>query len=149
MIFQKNDKPLPSTGGSVDHIGFSVTDLDATLARLTADGATVETPARDVPGLFKLAFVNDPWGVRIEVVQDSAKLGLHHVHLRAPNPETALAWYVDKIGGPVAKFKDRIDGINLGGVWLLVQKGEAAPSAGRASITWASGRRTSTPLWPA
>lgn len=132
VIFQKNDKPLPSTGGSVDHIGFSVTDLDATLSRLTADGATVETPARDVPGLFKLAFVNDPWGVRIEVVQDAAKLGLHHVHLRAPNPETALAWYVDKIGGPVAKFKDRIDGINLGGVWLLVQKGEAAPSAGRA-----------------
>lgn len=132
VIFQKNDKPEPSSGSSVDHIGFSVTDLDVTIARLIADGAKLVTPARDVPGLFKLAFVDDPWGVRIEVVQDSAKLGLHHVHLRAPNPETALTWYLDNVGGPVGKLKDRIEGLNLGGVWLLVQKGEATPTAGHA-----------------
>jgi catechol 2,3-dioxygenase-like lactoylglutathione lyase family enzyme len=132
LIFQKNDKPTPSSGSVLDHIGFSVTDLDATMKALEADGAKVTTPARDVPGLFRLAFVDDPWGTRLEIVQDAAKLGLHHVHLRAPNPETALAWYASTFGGTIGKFKDRIDGLNYGGVWLLAQKGDAAPSAGHA-----------------
>lgn len=132
FIYQLNKAAKPSTGGSVDHIGFSVTDLDATLTALAADGAKVVTPAREVEGLFKLAFVEDPWGVRLEVVQDAAKLGLHHVHLRAPDPTAALAWYVDKFGGAPGKLKNRIDGINYAGVWVLAQKGEATPSAGTA-----------------
>jgi catechol 2,3-dioxygenase-like lactoylglutathione lyase family enzyme len=132
LIFQRNEKAGPSAGTSVDHIGFSVADLDKAMAALAADGATVTTPARDVPGLFKLAFVDDPWGVRLEIVQDPAKLGLHHMHLRGPDPNASLAWYVDKVGGSVTKLKDRIDGVNYGGVWLLVQKGDAVPTAGRA-----------------
>jgi len=132
VIFQRNEKAGPSSGTSVDHIGFSVPDLDKTMAALEADGAKVTAAARDVPGLFKLAFADDPWGVRLEIVQDSAKLGLHHMHLRGPDPNAALAWYVDKIGGSVGKLKDRIDGINYGGVWLLVQKGDAVPTVGRA-----------------
>ena len=132
IIFQKNESPQPSSGSAADHIGFSVKDLDAALKDLQADGAKLVTPAREVEGLFKLAFIEDPWGVRIEVVQDPAKLGLHHIHLRAPDPSAALAWYVDKIGGKIGKLKDRIDGINYGGVWLLVQKGEATPSPGHA-----------------
>ena len=132
FIFQRNEKALPSSGSSVDHIGFSVTDLDATLKALESGGATIVTPARDVAGLFKLAFIEDPWGVRVEVVQDSARLGLHHVHLRSPDPAATLAWYVDKFGGAIGKLKDRIDGINLGGVWLLVARGDATPSRGRA-----------------
>jgi catechol 2,3-dioxygenase-like lactoylglutathione lyase family enzyme len=132
VIFQKNEAAQPSTGSVLDHIGFSVTDLDATVRNLVADGAKVVTPAREVAGLFKLAFVEDPWGVRIEVVQDPAKLGLHHVHLRAPNPAAALAWYVDKVGGAVGKLKDRIEGVNYGGVWILAQQGDATPSQGHA-----------------
>jgi len=42
----------------------------------------VVTPVRDLPGLFKLGLVEDPWGTRIEVVQSPEKLGLHHVHPR-------------------------------------------------------------------
>lgn len=132
VIFQKNEKPTPSSGSVLDHIGFSVADLDATMKALEADGARVVTPARDVAGLFKLAFVDDPWGTRLEIVQDAVKLGLHHVHLRAPDPNAALAWYTSAFGGTIGKLKDRIDGINYGGVWVLAQKGEATPSAGHA-----------------
>jgi lactoylglutathione lyase len=132
VIFQRNEKPQPSSGSVLDHLGFSVPDLDRALTALASDGARIVTPAREAPGLFKLAFIEDPWGVRIEVVQDAEKLGLHHVHLRAPDPAAALAWYVANVGGPAAKLKDRIDGVNLGGVWLVVQKGEATPSAGHA-----------------
>src|SRR5947207_2319603 len=97
-----------------------------------AAGGKVVTPARDVQGLFKLAFVEDPWGTRIEVVQDPEKLGLHHVHLRAPDPAAALAWYKEKFGGDTAKLKDRIDGLKYSGVWILVQRGDASPSEGHA-----------------
>jgi len=132
LIVQKNEAPKPSAGSVVDHIGFSVQDLDATMRQFAADGVKITTPARDVTGLFKIAFVEDPWGTRIEVVQDSAKLGLHHLHLRAPDPAAALAWYVDKFGGKAGKLKGQIDGVQYGDVWLLAQKGEAVPSAGHS-----------------
>jgi hypothetical protein len=44
-----------------------------------------------------------------------------------------LAWYHEQFpAGVVGKLKDRLDGINFGGVWLLVSRGEAAPSRGRS-----------------
>jgi catechol 2,3-dioxygenase-like lactoylglutathione lyase family enzyme len=132
VMFQLNAKATPSAGTVVDHIGFSVVDLDAAVKGLEADGAKITSPPREATGLFKLAFVEDPWGVRIEVVQDSEKLGLHHIHLLAPDPAAALAWYNDKIGGTVGKFKDRFEGLNYGGVWLLANKGETKPSQGTA-----------------
>jgi predicted enzyme related to lactoylglutathione lyase len=133
LIFLRNNgNAQPSAGSAIDHIGFSVADLDAKMKELEAAGAKVVNPARDVPGLFKLAFVDDPWGTRIEVVQDSDKLGLHHVHLRGTDPNAVLAFYKDKFGGETGKLKDRIDGIKLSGVWLLVQRGEAVPSEGHA-----------------
>jgi catechol 2,3-dioxygenase-like lactoylglutathione lyase family enzyme len=132
IIFQQNATAKPSTGSAIDHIGFSVKDLDSTMKALEADGARITTPVRDVAGLFRLAFVEDPWGVRIEVVQDPAALGIHHVHLRAPDPAAGLKWYADAFGGTIGKLKDRIDGIDYGGIWVLVQKGEATPSRGSA-----------------
>jgi catechol 2,3-dioxygenase-like lactoylglutathione lyase family enzyme len=130
LIFLRNDKGQPSAGSALDHLGFSVTDLDAKMKELEAAGVKVVTPLRDVQGLFRLAFVEDPWGTRIEVVQDSEKLGLHHMHLRAPDPAAVLAWYKEKFGGESGKLKDRIDGLKYGGVWLLVQRGDATPSEG-------------------
>src|SRR5712691_3247791 len=132
LIFLKNDKGQPSTGSALDHLGFSVADLDAKMKELEAAGVKIVNPVRDVAGLFKFAFIEDPWGTRIEVVQDPAKLGLHHVHLRAPDPAATLGWYKHKFGGETAKLKDRIDGLKYSGVWLFVQRGDAVPSEGHA-----------------
>src|SRR5215831_3344975 len=132
LIFLKNDKAQPSAGSALDHLGFSVADLDAKMKEFESAGVKVVNPVRDVAGLFKLAFVEDPWGTRIEVVQDADKLGLHHVHLRAPDTAATLAWYKEKFGGETAKLKDRIDGLRYSGVWLLVQRGDAVPSEGHA-----------------
>lgn len=132
LIFLRNDKGQPSTGSAIDHLGFSVADIDAKMKELEAAGAKIVNPVRDVPGLFKLAFVDDPWGTRIEVVQDPDKLGLHHVHLRAPDAAATLTWYKEKFGGETAKLKDRIDGLKYSGVWLVVQRGDATPSDGHA-----------------
>jgi catechol 2,3-dioxygenase-like lactoylglutathione lyase family enzyme len=132
LIFLKNDKGLPSAGSALDHVGFSFADLDAKMKELEAAGVKVVTPVRDAQGLFKFGFVEDPWGTRIEVVQDPEKLGLHHVHLRGPDPEATLGWYKQKFGGETGKLKGRIDGLNYSGVWLLVQRGDAVPSEGHA-----------------
>jgi catechol 2,3-dioxygenase-like lactoylglutathione lyase family enzyme len=132
LIFTRNEKALPSEGSAIDHIGFTASDVDAKVKELEAAGAKVLTPARDAPGLFRLAFVQDPWGTKIEIAQLSDTPGLDHVHLRAPDPAQALAWYKEKFGGESAKLKDRIDGLKYGGMWLLVQRGDAVPSDGHA-----------------
>jgi catechol 2,3-dioxygenase-like lactoylglutathione lyase family enzyme len=132
LIFLKNDTGQPSTGSALDHIGFSVADLDAKMKEFEGAGVKIVNPVRDVAGLFKLAFVEDPWGTRIEVVQDPDKLGLHHVHLRGPDPAAVLAWYKDKFGGETAKMKGRLDGLKYTDVWILVARGDAVPSEGHA-----------------
>src|SRR5437773_3669048 len=132
LIFLRNANGQPSSGSALDHLGFSFADLDAKMKELEAAGAKVVTPVREVAGLFKLAFIEDPWGTRIELVQDPEKLGLHHVHLRAPDTAATLAWYKDKFGGETAKLKNRLDGLRYSGVWVLAAQGEATPSEGHA-----------------
>jgi catechol 2,3-dioxygenase-like lactoylglutathione lyase family enzyme len=144
MFLQKADA-APSAGSAIDHVGFSVPDLDAKMKELEAAGAKVTTPARDVPGLFKLAFVEDPWGTGIEVVQDPELLGLHHMHLRSPNPDEAFAWLLSNFGGQKTQLKGRLDAVKYSApgfsdMWILVTKGEAQPSIGHAidHIGWRS-----------
>ena len=123
--FIKDDAAKPSAGSAIDHIGLSYANLDEQMKVLSANGAKLVTPVRDVPGLFKLGFVEDPWGTKIEVVQDTEQLGFHHVHLNVPDPAKVLSWYQDAFGGERAKLKGRIDGLRYGGVWLLANASAA------------------------
>lgn len=119
----------PSAGSVVDHLGFSFLDLSATVEKMRANGAAVEGEIRDVPGLFPLVFVVDPFGTRLELVQEPQHLGLHHIHLRAPDPTVALDWYEATFGGVRKNMKGRLDGILYpGNVWILVSRGETFPS---------------------
>ncbi len=132
-------------GTGVNHIGFAYADLAAKMAELEAvgvrgsgvrlqrfdDGSTL----RDVPGLFKHGFIFDPWGTRIELVEDSGRQGFHHVHLSAADPAAALAWYRETFGGKAGKLRGKLDGLLLGNVWLLAAQhpaGAPAPTRGRA-----------------
>lgn len=145
FMFLRKADAAPSAGSAIDHVGFSVPDLDAKMKELEAAGVKVTTPTREVPGLFKLAFVEDPWGTRIEVVQDPELLGLHHMHLRSPNPDEAFAWLLANFGGQRTQLKGRIDAVKYSAtgfsdMWILVTKGEATPSIGHAidHIGWRS-----------
>ncbi len=145
LMFLPKADAKPSSGSAVDHIGFSFADLDAKMKEFEAAGVKVVTPVRDVPGLFKLGFVEDPWGTRIEVVQDPDLLGLHHVHMRGPNPDEVFAWLQAKFGGERTKLKGRIDALKYSAagfsdMWILVQRGDAEPSEGHAidHIGWRS-----------
>jgi lactoylglutathione lyase len=133
IMFLRGEDRRPSAGGVIDHLGFSFPDLAATVAEAEAAGATVTTAVRDVPGLFKLAFLVDPWGVRLELIEEPQHLGFHHIHLRSPDPEADLQWYHETFGGVRLNMRGRLDGILYpGNVWILIQRGETFPSRGSA-----------------
>src|SRR5262245_61212046 len=104
-----------STGGSqgsvIEHLGFSVPDLDATMRSLAAINTNVIEPVKNVPALYKTALIESPWGTRIQLVQDPDLVGLHHVQLRSPDPEAAYAWLLDKFGGERTKIKGQLDAL--------------------------------------
>lgn len=58
---------------NADHIAFSVSDLDATLKRLGADGVRVETQPRPIPGTkIRSSFVEGPDKIVLELVEGHA-----------------------------------------------------------------------------
>lgn len=108
FIWMKSDTAKPSAGTAIDHIAFSVADR--------------------APG-----FMEDPWGVKIEIVNDPQRRGFHHVHLQSTDPAASIAWYKQRLGGEAAKYNGG-DGLKYGDVLVLVEKSTAAPipSVGRA-----------------
>jgi catechol 2,3-dioxygenase-like lactoylglutathione lyase family enzyme len=135
-----------SDGSVIEHLGFSVADLDATMRGLEAIGTKVIEPVKDTPGLYKTALIESPWGTRIQLVQDRDLLGLHHVQLRSPDTEGMYAWLLDKFGGERTKIKGQIDSVKYAGlpgfttVYVVAARGTSVPSIGRAidHIGWRS-----------
>ncbi len=91
LRFWKRDEK-PSDGSVLDRIGFTVSDVDATVAEVLADGGKVLIPARDVQGLkIRVAFVQDPWGSKVAVIHDpDLPTRLHLIALRRDGSGTAL-----------------------------------------------------------
>lgn len=135
VIFYKREAGFEgSVGSAVDHIGFSFTDLAAKMTGYREAGVKIVADMKSVPGKFKYAFVEDPWGTKIEVMEDTETLGFHHIHLRGPEPKKILDWYENAFGGERTKYKGMLDAINYGGVWLLAQgaREPMAPTQDRA-----------------
>ena len=123
VVFLKGQEPQKSADSLIDHIGLSDADITQQVKNVQDGGAKVLTAPRDIPGVFRFGFVEDPFGIKIELVEDPGLQGFHHVHLRVPDPATTLRWYEDMFGGDRAKLKGRIEGLRYGGVWLLADKG--------------------------
>jgi catechol 2,3-dioxygenase-like lactoylglutathione lyase family enzyme len=63
---------VSTRGRVIDHLGFSVDDLDATLARMRNDGIKVTAEPRSLAdGRSKSAFIEGPDQVAIELIQDA------------------------------------------------------------------------------
>ena len=103
FIWLKSETAQPSANTAIDHIAFSVADR--------------------APG-----FITDPWGVKIEILNDPALRGFHHVHLRSLDPAASLAWYQSRFGGERVKYAGA-DALKYGDVLVLVQKADTAPAA--------------------
>jgi catechol 2,3-dioxygenase-like lactoylglutathione lyase family enzyme len=135
-----------SDGSVIEHVGFSVADLDTTMRALAAIGTKVVEPVSATPGLYKAALIESPWGTRVQLVQDPELLGLHHVQLRSPDPDKTDKWLLDTFGGERTKIHGQLDAVKYAGipgfttVYIVAAKGASVPSQGRSidHIGWRS-----------
>ena len=134
VFFVKEDFP-GSDGSAVDHIGFSFPDLAAKMSSFEAAGVKILSEVVDVQGKFKFAFVEDPWGTKIEVMEDPNQVGFHHIHLKSADPDATFDWYEAAFGGARERFAGMLPALRYGSVWLLIQNSrgaEVAATTGRA-----------------
>lgn len=74
IVLGRSDAPqLPTTGRSVEHIGFEVDALATFAARARALGATIETAPSPWPSV-QLRYIVDPWGTRIAITEGLRQL---------------------------------------------------------------------------
>ncbi|MGE3509456.1 MAG: VOC family protein [Vicinamibacterales bacterium] len=130
ITITKGDTVVPSLGTKIDHIGLSYRDLDAAVKTAEGNGAKVTSRPQMSPGIFRYAYIEDPWGIRIEMVEDTEKLGFHHVHIRVKDPKATLDWFEKHIGGERTLLRGKLDGMRYNGVWLFAMASgtDAAPA---------------------
>jgi catechol 2,3-dioxygenase-like lactoylglutathione lyase family enzyme len=135
LVILREQKPTAGTkGSSVDHLGFSVPDLRATVDKVKASGYRIvtkeEAPApwvvaddlatqagRDI----RIAFAMGPDDLKVELVEvkgQSAPIALHHVHFAGPDNKAMQEWYVKvfgaKAGNPGGTFQSAtLPGVSL------------------------------------
>jgi len=133
LFFQRPEGFAGSAGSTIDHVGWSFSDLDAKMKGFEAAGIKILAPARQL-GPIKFGFIEDPWGTKIEVMQDPELLGFHHVHLHATDPEAMLQWYVDAFGGEITRYGGFLPAVRYGPMWLIAQRQteEKAATQGRS-----------------
>jgi predicted enzyme related to lactoylglutathione lyase len=127
----------PSVGSGVDHIGFSMEDVPGKIQEIVADGGKIAAEMkRHADGKFDYAFVTDPWGTKIELINDPELRGFHHVHLSQKNREAALVWFKANFGGDIVPFKNvpALPCIYYGKFILAIREATEPPAAteGRA-----------------
>jgi catechol 2,3-dioxygenase-like lactoylglutathione lyase family enzyme len=130
LIFLKNATPAPSHGAAIDHFGLSVPSVSARLKDLEGSGARVTEPMAERPGLGRFALIEDPWGAKVQLIEEPEKVGFHHVHLQAPDPDRMRRWYLERFGGEQASHRGQLDGIRYGDVWVFMDAGPSVPSRG-------------------
>jgi len=128
----------PSEGGVIDHFGIAVADVEAAVAKAREMGATIKTEPREGVTANVIAFIEDPWGVRMELLEDPVYLGVNHIHMMSDDPDAMRDWFLQVFGGEYveARGKGIFHTILYRDVWVHVssprQGTDNAPSRGRA-----------------
>ena len=143
IVMLREQKPTAGTkGSSVDHIGFSVPDLRATVDKVKAAGYRIvtkeEAPApwvvaddlatqagRDI----RIAFAMGPDDLKVELVEVKTQptpIALHHVHFAGPDNKAMQAWYVQVFGAKAGNPGGAFQSATLPGVSLNFNQAPAA-----------------------
>jgi predicted enzyme related to lactoylglutathione lyase len=131
FIFFEKEAGFPgSRGSAVDHIGFSVPDIEAKIKELKEASVKVVSGVQPVLD-FKIAHVEDPWGTYIQLIEDPDRLGFHHIHLHSPDADATIKWYQKMFGGEIKdSFKgiDTLKTISYGkdGLMLMIEQNSEA-----------------------
>jgi len=116
-----------SSGSVIDAVGLSYADLQDRLRTLDGSGAKIVQPAHMVEGVGRMAIIEDPWGTKIELVQDPQLLGFHHARVRALDPAAMRAWFTEEVGARPGRLGGGAESLTLGGIWLVIDKADASP----------------------
>jgi catechol 2,3-dioxygenase-like lactoylglutathione lyase family enzyme len=127
--------PTASSAGSVvDHIGFAVKDLALYKQKLLDNGAKIVAENANLG----LVIGELPEGALVEFRSEPGiahPIELHHVHLKAADPDKLQAWYVDTFGAEKSSRMNLPSAVVPGGrIDLLKAAADAPtePSKGRA-----------------
>jgi catechol 2,3-dioxygenase-like lactoylglutathione lyase family enzyme len=133
VIFAERESTGGSVGTGIDHFGFSMPNVANIVATVVADGGTQLGDLIEFGGM-QIGFVEDPWGTKIELIDDANLRGMHHLHLSSPDPEATLQWYAKNFGVSSETFAGALPGLNYGDIWLLVAqaRGPIVPTQGRS-----------------
>lgn len=122
-----------NVGSAVDHIAFSVPDVQAKIAELREVDIQVRPGGRRVRATGVLS---DPWGTKIEILNDDDLIGFHHVHLKSQTSTLTARWYAEAFGADVGRYKNvpQIRAIRFGDMYLFVQRSvrAVAPTTDRS-----------------
>ncbi len=115
IVLLRQGTPAGGTKGTtVNHVGFTVTDVRAVLARVRAAGfadvtqaeapttsKVVDGVATNAAGTSTIAYVMAPDDVKVELTEVKAQqpaITLHHIHYYATQVDAMKAWYVQMLG---------------------------------------------------
>jgi catechol 2,3-dioxygenase-like lactoylglutathione lyase family enzyme len=146
-----HEEPDAQATYGLNHIGFMTDDLDGDYARLMALGyAELSSPRVAGSGQGRLAFLSDPNGVRVELLQRSEDFrvapitggpGFAYVAVAAPDHAAAVEFYGTHLG--MQQLTD--DTFRLGADTLKLAAAPATPIAHLAFTTPAPNPDTEDP----
>src|SRR5262249_5389648 len=104
----------PPTGGTkgttVNHVGFGVPDLAATVARAKAAGYVIEKDSTLSPEHnAKVALLVGPDDIAVELVEvrtQKTPIAMHHIHFASSNAKEMAAWYEKVFSAKASGSKD-------------------------------------------
>jgi len=132
-IMLRKSEAMSQAGSIVNHFGFIVKDMPASLARWRAAGVEIE-PTENPNEVY----LHAPDGVRVEVYGEPAlptAVSMNHIHFYPEDIAAIKAWYVQAFGANPGRrpcvaclSKPRmIEADDLPGVNLSFSQGTAAP----------------------
>ena len=143
LVFLTDREPTGGTiGTTVNHVGFWVPDVRATLNKVRAAGYPVVT-RQQLPSSIEvedgvarianqdtyIAFVMAPDNVKVELVENrsqSAPIAMHHVHFATDQVDAMKAWYV-KTFNAKPSMRGSFEAADLPGVNLTFSSADRAP----------------------
>lgn len=120
MQIQSDTAIKPPSTGEIAHIGIGVTDLDAAIGPILANGGTRTSNS----------LVVDPWGTPIQLVE-SDSLCFHHLMIVTSDPIKSSEWYALNIGGEIVPcpWDHELIAIQYDTMWLVFKGGRVEPGA--------------------
>ncbi len=125
VVIEKGESAGGSEGSTVNHLGFMVRDLEATVSRWEKLGYEV-FEQRPSP---TQAFLRFPGNIKVELSEFPMLVNAvehHHIHLYTTDVVGMQKWYLDTFGGKAGK-RGRFEEVWLPGVRLSIAPVDEKP----------------------